>query len=179
MHHSIVVALRDEPGALDRIVGLLRRKGFRIESVVLAPGECDGIRRATFVVVTEEPAQLLAQLRRLIDVVEVEALPADSPFERETALLGVRAPAATRPEIVALCSVFGARVLDVGAVSMVIEVTASPASLARFLDLIRPYGLDALMRTGRIALRRDAVASHIDARGGTAADPRPATARAG
>jgi acetolactate synthase-1/3 small subunit len=78
----------------------------------------------------------------------------EATLERETALLRVRVPRGQRQEIVALCSVFGSRVLDVGRTSMVIELTGRPGDVDHFIDLVRPFGLKELTRTGRIAMVR-------------------------
>ncbi|HET9982727.1 MAG TPA: acetolactate synthase small subunit [Longimicrobiales bacterium] len=173
MRHTIVARLRNDPLALTRVVGLLRRRGFHVDTMTLGPSEAEGARRATLVVEAADVRQVVAQLRRLVDVLEAEALPGGEALERETALLSVAAGAAERPQIVALCSVFGGRVLEVGACSMVVEVTGSPSHLDRFLELVRPHGLLALARTGRIALARSPIAARIDDIAHTPAAPAP------
>ncbi|MBX6364969.1 MAG: acetolactate synthase small subunit [Gemmatimonadetes bacterium] len=173
MRHTIVARLRNDPLALSRVVGLLRRRGFQVETMTLGPSEEEGARRATLVVEAADARRVILQLRRLVDVLDVDALPGDEALERETALLSVAAGAAERPQIVALCSVFGGRVLEVGAGSMVVEVTGSPSHLDRFLELVRPYGLLALARTGRIALARSPIAGRIDDMAHAPAAPAP------
>ncbi len=152
MMHTIVALVQDHPGALNRAVSLFRRRGFNIHSIAVGPSETFGISRITLALEAVDVEQVVKQLYRVIEVIKVSDLTDERTLQRESALLKVHAPARARAEIVALCSIFHARVLDAGVHSVVIELTESPATLDRFIDLVRPFGLKELARTGRIAM---------------------------
>ncbi len=152
MRSTIAALIQDHPGALNRAVSLFRRRGFNIHSIAVGPSETPGIARMTVVVDAEHVEQVAKQLYRLIDVIKVCDLTDERTLQRETALLKVHAPSASRADIVALCTIFHARILDAGSHSLVIELTTTPATLDRFTDLVRPFGLKEVARTGQIAM---------------------------
>ncbi len=152
MMHTIVARVQDHPGALNRAVSLFRRRGFNIHSIAVGASETPGISRMTLAVDAADVEQVVKQLYRVIEVLKVSDVSHERTLQRETALLKVHAPARSRAEIVALCSIFHARVLDAGSHTVVIELTENPATLDRFIDLVRPFGLKELARTGRIAM---------------------------
>jgi acetolactate synthase-1/3 small subunit len=146
--------MQDHPGALNRAVSLFRRRGFNIESIVVGPSEVPEVSRMTLVVDAERVEQVVKQLDRLVDILMVSDVTANATLEREIALIRVHTPNGSRGEVVALCQACGARVVDVVAETMVIELTGSPREVDEFIDMIRPYGLKELARTGRIAMVR-------------------------
>jgi acetolactate synthase-1/3 small subunit len=154
--HTIVALVQDRPGVLSRVVGLIRRRGYNIESLAVGHSEVTGISRLTIVIEWHDVEQVVKQLYRLIDVVKVSDVTEDQTVEREMALLKIHAPAAKRPEIVALTGVFDAKIVDVGTSTMVIEMTGSPSKVQNLIDVVRPYGIKEMMRTGRIAMVRGA-----------------------
>jgi acetolactate synthase-1/3 small subunit len=154
--HTIVALVQDRPGVLSRVVGLIRRRGYNIESLAVGHSEAAGISRLTIVIEWHDVEQVVKQLYRLIDVVKVSDVTEDQTVEREMALLKIHAPAAKRPEIVALTDVFDAKIVDVGTSTMVIEMTGSPSKVQNLIDVVRPYGIKEMMRTGRIAMVRGA-----------------------
>jgi acetolactate synthase-1/3 small subunit len=154
--HTIVALVQDRPGVLSRVVGLIRRRGYNIESLAVGHSETPGVSRMTIVVEWEDVEQVVKQLYRLIEVLKVSDVTNDPTVEREMALMKLHAPPAKRPEIVALTEVFDAKIVDVGANTMVIEMTGSPSKVQNFIDVIRPYGIREMMRTGRIAMVRGA-----------------------
>lgn len=149
---TIAALMQDHPGALTRAVSLFRRRGFNIHSIAVGPSETPGVARMTLVVDAAHVEQVCKQLNRLIDVIKVCDLTEQRTLERETALIKVHAPANTRADIVALCTIFHAHILDAGSRSLVIELTASPSTLDRFTELVRPFGLKEIARTGQIAM---------------------------
>jgi acetolactate synthase-1/3 small subunit len=153
--HTLLALLEDHPGALHRAISLFRRRAFNIESIAVGASEAAGVSRMTLVVDASHVEQVVKQLDRLIDVLQVRDVTREATLERETALLRLLVPDGQRQEIVALCSVFGGRVLDVGSNSMVLELTGRPSDVDHFIDLVRPFGLKELTRTGRIAMVRD------------------------
>ena len=152
MRQTIAALMQDHPGALNRAVSLFRRRGFNIHSIAVGASETPGISRMTLAVEAADVEQVVKQLYRVIEVLKVSDVTEERTVQRESALLKVHAPARARAEIVALCSIFHARVLDAGSHAVVIELTESPAALERFIDLVRPFGLKELARSGRIAM---------------------------
>jgi acetolactate synthase I/III small subunit len=154
MRHTVVALMQDHPGALNRAVSLFRRRGFNIESIAVGPSEVPAVSRMTLVVDAERVEQVVKQLDRLVDIIAVTDVTSHPTLERETSLIRVHTPAGARADIMALCNACGARVVDVVAQTMVLELTASPNEVDDFIELIRPYGLRELTRTGRIAMVR-------------------------
>jgi acetolactate synthase I/III small subunit len=152
--HTLVALVQDHPGVLTRVVSLFRRRNFNIESLAVGHSETPGISRLTLVVDAADVEQVIKQLYRLIEVLKVSDLTNDAAVERELALIKVHAPKSTRSEIVALTNVYGARIVDVGTSSMVVEMSGTPAKVDSLLELLRPFGLREMMRTGRIAMVR-------------------------
>ena len=154
MRHTVVALMQDHPRALNRAVSLFRRRGFNIDSITVGPSEVPEVSRMTLVVDAERVEQVVKQLDRLVDVLMVCDVTAHPTLERESALIRVHTPEGSRADIIALCHACGARVVDVVAQTMVLELTGSPREVDDFIDLIRPYGLKELARTGRIAMVR-------------------------
>jgi acetolactate synthase-1/3 small subunit len=154
VRHTVIAVVRDRPGALNRAVSLFRRRNVNIHSITVGASESPGLSRMTLVVDAAAVDQLIKQLRRLLDVLEVTDVTATAPLEREIVLVRVGVTPGTRPEIVALCTAVGGRVLDVATGSMVLELTGAPADLEHFIELMRPFGLQELARTGLIAMVR-------------------------
>ena len=152
--HTIVALMQDRPGVLNRAVSLFRRRGFNIESLAVGHSEMPGVSRMTLVVESEEVEQVTKQLYRLIEVLKVSDVTDDPTVEREMVLAKLHAPPQSRAEIVALTSVFDAKIVDVGYNTMIIEMTGTPAKVENFIEVIRPFCLKEMMRTGRIAMVR-------------------------
>jgi acetolactate synthase I/III small subunit len=151
---TLVALVQDHPGVLNRVVSLIRRRAFNIESLAVAHSEKPGVSRLALVVDAADAEQIVKQLDRLIEVLKVTDVTDSPSVEREMVLLKVHAPGARRAELVALANVFGARAIDVGVSSMVMEMTGTPSKVQNFIDIIRPFGLKEMMRTGRIAMTR-------------------------
>lgn len=154
MQHTIVALMQDRPGVLNRAVSLFRRRGFNIESLAVGHSETPGVSRMTLVVDVDDVEQVVKQLYRLVDVLKVSDVTSEPVVERETALVKVHAPVSSRAGLVALANVFGAKVVDVGANTMIVELTATPAKIESFIENVRPFGIKEMMRTGRIAMLR-------------------------
>ena len=158
--HTIIALMQDRPGVLNRAVSLFRRRGFNIESLAVGHGETPGVSRMTLVVESDDVEQVTKQLYRLVEVLKVSDVTDDPTVEREMALMKLHAPPASRAEIVALTNVFGARIVDVGTNTMIVEMTGTPAKVENFIEVIRPFGMKEMMRTGRIAMVRGAQTHH-------------------
>ncbi len=154
--HTIVALVQDRPGVLSRVAGLVRRRGYNIESLAVGHSETPGVSRMTLVVESEDVEQVVKQLYRLIEVLKVSDVTEDPTVEREMVLIKLHAPTSVRAEIVALLNLFGAKAVDVGVNTMIIEMTGTPSKVENFIDVVRPYGVKEMMRTGRIAMVRGA-----------------------
>ena len=156
MKHTLVALMEDKPGVLNRVVSLFRRRGFNIESLAVGPTETPSISRMTIVVDCDNTTveQVSKQLYRLIEVLKVSDVTVDPHVARELVLVKVHAPSAKRGEISSLAEVFGARIVDVGHDTLMVELTSSPDKLDTFVELLRPFGIKEMVRTGRVAMVR-------------------------
>jgi acetolactate synthase-1/3 small subunit len=153
---TISALVHDKPGVLARIAGLFRRRGFNIASLAVGRSERPGMSRMTFVV--EGPEEVIrhvsAQLDRLIDVVEVHDITEQNIVWRELALIKVTANAAARREILELVNIFRVNVIDIGAESLTVEISGGRQKIDSFIELVRKFGLEEVIRTGRVATLR-------------------------
>ncbi len=156
--HTIVALVQDHPGVLTRIASMFRRRGFNIASLAVGQSETFGLSRMTFVVNTNQDdvvEQVTKQLRKIVEVVKVTDLSAEDIVARELALIKVKASsAAARSEIIQVVELFRARVVDVAAESVTIEVTGDQDKIESILMLLRGFGVQEVMRTGRVAIAR-------------------------
>ncbi len=158
MKKTLIALMEDKPGVLDRVASLFRRRNFNIESLSVGHSETPGISRMTLVVDCQDEAQeeqVVKQFHKLIEVLKVtEADKVDSALYRELALIKVAANLDTRSHIIQLVDVFRAQVLDVSPTSMTIEVTGTEDKVDALVELLRPFGIKELARTGRVAMLR-------------------------
>jgi acetolactate synthase-1/3 small subunit len=159
--HTVAVLVENKPGALARVSTMFARRGFNIESLSVGPTERHDVSRITLRVDCERHSieQIEKQMHKLVNVLRVSELEPGEAVERELALIKVHAPADKRHELVALGEVFQARVADLGADAMIFEVVGSPEELDSFEELVRPYGVKEMARTGRIGLGRTSTTS--------------------
>ena len=156
MRHTLSVLVENKPGALTRITSMFARRGYNIESLAVGPTERPDVSRITLRVdcETKPLEQIEKQMHKLVNVLRVSELAPGESVERELALLKVAAPPSARAELMALGEVFDARIADLGPDAIVFELTGSPEDVESFEELIRPHGLQELVRTGRIGLAR-------------------------
>jgi len=158
MRHTITVLVENEFGVLSRVAGLFSGRGFNIDSLSVAPTNDESISRMT--IVTRGDEQILEQitkhLNKLIDVIKVFDFTDGSILEREIALIKVTAEDADRAEVLRIADIFRAQVIDVTPKSYTIEVTGAPSKIDAILELLRPFGLKELVRTGPVAIVRGA-----------------------
>jgi acetolactate synthase-1/3 small subunit len=156
VRHTLSVLVENKPGALTRVTSMFARRGYNIESLAVGPTERDDVSLITLRVDCAQHSleQIEKQMHKLVNVLRVQELAPGESVERELALLKVAAPASKRTELMALADVFGARVADLGPDAIVFELTGSPEELDSFQELVRPHGLQELVRTGRIGLTR-------------------------
>ena len=156
MKHTLSAQVEDESGALSRIAGLFARRGFNIDSLAVGPGEVEGISRLTMVVEGDNQTlqQMSKQLCKLVNILEVIDLTNFPSVERELMLLKVSAPAEKRSSIIELVQVFRAKVVDASDNALTLEVVGDPGKLVALENLLKPYGILEIARTGKIALKR-------------------------
>lgn len=155
MNHTLSVLVEDKPGVLARVSSLLARRGFNIHSLAVGPSHEEGMSKMTIVVDAPELEQVKKQLHKLINVVRITELDPALALEREIMLVRVSAAPGRRSEILEIASIFKAVAVDVGQNSICFQVTGDPPKINDFLDLIRPYGIIDLVKSGRVALSRD------------------------
>jgi acetolactate synthase-1/3 small subunit len=154
--HILSVLVENRAGVLTRVAGLFARRGFNIHSLAVAPTEDDRFSRISMVVdVQSAPLdQMIKQLDKLINVIEISELAPDEAVSRELLLATVSASPEERSQVIELVQVFEGRILNVGHDSILITLDGSPSKLDDFENLLRPYGIVAIQRTGRVALPR-------------------------
>jgi acetolactate synthase-1/3 small subunit len=156
MQHVISVLVENKAGVLARIAGLFSGRGFNIDSLTVGPTADKTLSRMTIVATGDDPTieQINKQLNKLIDVVKVQDLSEERHIERELVLINMSCTPARRSEIIELVDVFRARILDVFAKGMIVEIADDRDKIADFIELLRPYGIRDIVRTGRIAIAR-------------------------
>lgn len=156
MEHTLVMLVEDKPGVLNRIASLFRRRAFNIESLTVGHTEHPGISRMTIVI--DGPQILVdrvtANLYKLVNVIQVADL-ADTPsVARDLALIKVSVNAVNRSEVMQLVEVYRSRIVDVANDSLIVEITGDEAKINSFVDVLRPFGILEMVRTGVVAMAR-------------------------
>ena len=156
MIHTLSVLVENKPGALVRVCQLFARRGYNIESLAVGPTERHDVSSITLRVNCDRQplAQIEKQMHKLVNVLRVTELSPEEAVERELALITVTATVGSRAELVALSQVAGAQVADIGRDAITFEFVGRPDQVEAFEELVRPYGVRELVRTGRIGLRR-------------------------
>ncbi|OJX38208.1 MAG: acetolactate synthase small subunit [Chloroflexi bacterium 44-23] len=156
MHHTIVTLVEDKPGVLNRVASLFRRRNFNIDSLTVGRTETKGVSRMTIVVDNEEVdvKRLTSYLYKLVNVLEVFDLSAEPNVSRDLVLVKVKAPPESRAQILQLVEVFRARTVDMGANSIIIEITGTEDKIEGFVDVLRPWGIIEMVRTGIVSMAR-------------------------
>lgn len=156
MKHTLSVLVENKPGVLARIAGLFSRRGFNIDSLAVGPTEDPTLSRMTIVVDAEEHSleQITKQLNKLINVVKISDLDPGNSVVRELVLIKVKAGSKNRAEIIEIADIFRANIVDVSPASLTLEATGATDKLTAIEDMLRPYGISELVRTGKVALGR-------------------------
>lgn len=154
-HHTLVVLVENKAGVLTRVAGLFARRGFNIYSLAVAPTDDDEqLSRITIVVDAEDTPleQITKQLFKLVNVVKISELQSADAVERELMIATVKADPSVRSQVIELIDVFDGAVIDVGFDELSMAVHGEPSKLDDIEELLRPYGVLELQRTGRVAL---------------------------
>lgn len=156
MKHTFAVYVEDKPGVLNRVASLFRRRVFNIESLTVGHTETPGVSRMTILVDTDAHGarRLEANLYKLVNVLRVGDMTDTPAVFRELALIKVRTTPESRVQVMQLADVFRARVVDVAPDSIVVETTGTDDKIDGLLEVLRPYGIVEMVRTGRVGLVR-------------------------
>ncbi|WP_226667147.1 acetolactate synthase small subunit [Metabacillus litoralis] len=157
MKRILSLTVLNQTGVLNRITGLFTKRHYNIESITVGHAETEGVSRMTVVVNAQEEKeveQITKQLNKQIDVLKVTDITAQSIVSRELALIKVMSTAATRMELQGLIQPFRASVIDVSRESVVVQVTGEPEKIEVLIDLLKPYGIKEIARTGTTAFTR-------------------------
>ena len=161
MSRTVVAMMEDHPGVMNRVVSVLRRRGFNINSLSVGPTDNPGISRMTIVVDGDETIveQVIKQLYKIIEVLKCSDISNEKKVDRELALIKVAATASTRSEVMQLVSIYRAKIVDVSVDSLMVEVTGPPEKIETMQSLLRAYGIREMVRTGVVAMTRSTVGS--------------------
>lgn len=158
MRHTLSVLVENRPGVLSRVSGLFTRRSFNIDSLAVSPTE--DVERSRMTITCDDSKfpieQVTKQLDKLVNVIRVRDLDPDNMVARELALLKVRADGSNRAEIIQLVEIFDAHIIDVTAATLTIQATGESDELVNLKDLLRPFGVIELVKTGVVALGRGA-----------------------
>ena len=156
MRHVLSALVHNQPGVLAHVAGMLASRGYNIDSLAVGETEDPSLSRMTFVVHGDDGTmeQVGKQLAKIISVVSVLNISTEDFVERDLMLIKVSAFAAQRVEITLLVEMFRGKVVDVSPESLVVEISGTEQKIEAFIELMRPYGIVELARTGRIALVR-------------------------
>src|SRR5262249_27889884 len=156
MRHVLSALVQNQPGVLANIAGMLASRGFNIDSLAVGETEDPNLSRLTFVVHGDdaELEQARKQLDNIVNVVKVQDISSEDYVERALMLIKVSAKPAQRNEISLLVEMFRGRVVDIGPDRLMVEISGQERKIEAFIELMRPYGILELARTGRIALVR-------------------------
>jgi acetolactate synthase-1/3 small subunit len=156
--HVLSAVVQNQPGVLAHISGMLASRGFNIESLAVGETEDPHLSRMTFVFLADDRAldQLRKQLEKIVTVVRVQDISGSDFVERDLMLVRVVCAPERRTEIRELADIFRGRIVDVGPTEMMVEISGPEKKVEAFIELMRPYGIKELVRSGRIALVRGA-----------------------
>jgi len=163
--HIIAAIVEHKPGVLYRVSNMFRRRGFNIESITVGPVEPRDLARMTITVKGDEKTveQVIKQMSKLIDVIKVSRLDPTNIVTREMALIKVHAPnSRARSDIINYANIFRARVVDVSLESLMVEITGDSEKIDAFIELMKPFGVKEIARTGITALSRGTKAIRIE-----------------
>lgn len=156
MRHTISILVENKFGVLTRVAGMFSGRGFNIDTLNVGPTLDSSASRMTIVVRGDDKVleQVTKQLEKLVDVIDVQDFRDEEYVDRELVLLRVNATSKTRAEVMQICDIFRAKIIDVQAEKLAIEVTGTENKINKFLSLMETFGISDLTRTGKIALAR-------------------------
>jgi len=159
MEHIFVVLVEDKPGVLNRVASLFRRRAFNIESLTVGHTEQPGVSRMTIVIDSNQTnaERVTANLYKLVNVIQISDLQNTPVVSRDLALIKVGVDSISRPQAMQLVDVYRAHVVDVTNESLIVEITGTEDKINSFVDVMRPFGISEMVRTGIVAMARGPV----------------------
>jgi len=157
MKHTISVIVENKFGVLARVSGLFSSRGYNIDSLTVGETHDPTVSRMTLVVRGDDKVldQVIKQLDKLVDIIEVRDYPKGSYVSREIMLVKVACKNGSRTQILEIASIFRAKTIDIGHESMIIQITGVEEKVTAFLELVRPFGILEVARTGKVAMLRE------------------------
>lgn len=157
--HTIAIIVNDQPGVLQRVSGLFGRRGFNIESITVGASEEQGLSRMVIVTTGDDHMleQIEKQLYKIVDVIKVINLSSQPMVARELALIKVKAEPHVRPEVLGVVETFRASIVDIGPSTLMVQVVGESQKIEAMIQLLEPYGIREISRTGVTALIRGQV----------------------
>jgi acetolactate synthase I/III small subunit len=162
MQRILIALVEDRPGVLDRVASLFRRRAFNIESLTVGHTEQPGISRMTIVIESDNVSaeRVTAYLYKLVNVIQVDDVTHRPAVNRDLAMIKVSVTPTNRTEVIQLVDVFRARIVDVANDSMIIEITGDEEKIDGFVEVLRPFGIIEMVRTGIVSMLRGSVAGN-------------------
>lgn len=159
MRHVLSAVVQNQPGVLSQVSGMLASRGYNIDSLAVGETENPELSRMTFVVRGDDRVleQIRKQLEKIVTVVAVHDISREQFVERDLMLIKIRCSPEQRGDVLHLVEIFRAKVCDVSRQALMIEISGTESKILAFIDVLRPYGIMELARTGRIALVRTSV----------------------
>ncbi len=160
MQHTLIALVEDKPGVLNRVASLFRRRNFNIASLNVGRTESPHISRMTIVMDSEksdDARKVEANLYKLVNVLDVQDVTNQPSVTRDLALIKVKAAPEQRSEVANLADIFRARIVDVAAESVIVEITGTEDKIESLVELLRPFGVLEMVRTGQVAMMRGAI----------------------
>jgi acetolactate synthase-1/3 small subunit len=156
MRHTLSVLVENRFGVLTRVAGMFSGRGFNIDTLNVAPTLDPSMSRMTIVVRGDDKTleQVVKQTEKLVDVIKVDDFRDDEFVDRELVLMRVNVNEKTRSEVLQICDVFRAKIVDVRLDKLVIEITGNEGKIAKFISLMEHFGIAEITRTGKVALAR-------------------------
>ncbi len=156
--HTFVVYVEDKPGVLNRVASLFRRRAFNIDSLTVGPTHQPGISRMTITMQADEivARRVEANLYKLVNVLRVENVTHIPSVTRDLALIKVKADSSDRAQVLQMCEVFRARAVDVAPEALIVEITGTEEKIESLCEVLRPFGILEMVRTGLVAMARGA-----------------------
>ena len=154
--HTLSILVENKPGVLTRIAGLFARRGFNIDTLTVGPTDDDGVSRITLTLdgALHPIDQVTKQLHKLVNVLKIRDLEPEDTVARELALFKIAADGSQRAEVLQVCEIFRGNVVDVTRKSLIVEITGTTDKIGAFEEMVRPFGMVEMMRTGEIAISR-------------------------
>lgn len=156
MRHTISILVENKFGVLARVAGMFSGRGFNIDTLNVGPTLDASASRMTIVVRGDDKVleQVTKQLEKLVDVIDVQDFRDEEYVDRELVLLRVNATPSNRAEVMQICDIFRAKIIDVQPEKLAIEITGTESKIVKFLTLMNAFGISELTRTGKVALSR-------------------------